>query len=122
MTPKTIFGRTAFLAAALALVLTAASEASAACDDPAGPQVDWSAGCSLSSVDLRKSNLTGANLSGALLSNALMEGVNLSGANMTDANLSGAILDGADLTGAKLDGANWTDGRVCAGGSLGFCE
>jgi hypothetical protein len=42
MTFKTIFGRTAFLAAAVALLLTAASEARAACEDPAAPGVDWS--------------------------------------------------------------------------------
>ncbi|MBT5434252.1 MAG: hypothetical protein HOK83_11410, partial [Rhodospirillaceae bacterium] len=64
MTFKTIFGRTIFLAAALALSLTAAtSEAKAACDDPAGPDVDWS-GCDKSGAYLSRADLSGANLSG----------------------------------------------------------
>lgn len=81
MTPTTIFGRTAFLAAALGLFLTAASEAKAACDDPAAPEVDWSK-CHESSADLTN----------------------------------------ATLTDADLSGATWTDGRVCAEGSLGACN
>ncbi|MBT5435874.1 MAG: hypothetical protein HOL02_00520 [Rhodospirillaceae bacterium] len=59
MTPTAIFGRTAFLAAALVLLLTAASEAKAGCDDPAGPGVDWS-GCDKSGANLKDANLFGA--------------------------------------------------------------
>jgi hypothetical protein len=95
MTFKTMFGRTAFLAAALALFLTAASEARAACSDPASPGVDWS-GCDMPGADLSRADLSGAHLPGA----------NLTGTNLFDANLSGANLSNADLTGADLDG--WT--------------
>ena len=47
-------------------------------------------------------------------------------ANFLDADLSGANLRGANLQGAiliqaKLSGATWTDGRVCAEGSVGKC-
>tara|TARA_B100000686_G_scaffold169955_1_gene177169 strand:- start:864 stop:1115 length:252 start_codon:yes stop_codon:yes gene_type:complete len=51
MTFKTMFGRTAFLAAAMAFSLATASEARAACDDPAGFGVDWS-GCDKSPLNL----------------------------------------------------------------------
>jgi uncharacterized protein YjbI with pentapeptide repeats len=68
MTFKTIFGRTAFLAAALALSLMATSEARAACEDPADHGVDWS-GCDKSYADhLVDANLDGADLTGADLS------------------------------------------------------
>ena len=81
MTFKTIFGRTAFLAAALALLLTATSQARAACSDHAGPGVDWFQ-CDYSFWDLT----------------------------------------GANLTNVNLDVAIWTDGRVCAEGSIGGCD
>jgi uncharacterized protein YjbI with pentapeptide repeats len=47
--------------------------------------------------------------------------------NFVDARLQGANLKGADLTGARFDsadleGAVWTDGRVCAAGSVGSCK
>jgi uncharacterized protein YjbI with pentapeptide repeats len=92
MTFKTMFGRTTFLAAALALSLTATTEARAACDDPARSEVNWS------ECDKSDANLSGANLSGALLSGAYLSG------------------------GADLSGAIWTDGRVCAEGSVGSCN
>ena len=101
MTFKTIFGRTAFLAAALTLFLTAASEAKAGCQDPAGPGVDWS-NCDKSGADLIDVNLSGANLTNA---------------NLTNANLSGAITLSADLSGAT-----WMDGQVCAEGSVMGCD
>ncbi|MBT6202958.1 MAG: pentapeptide repeat-containing protein [Rhodospirillaceae bacterium] len=101
MTFKTIFGRTAFLAAALALLLTATSQARAACSDHAGPGVDWFQ-CDYSFWDL-----TGANLSGA---------------SLTGADLTAATVSGANLTNVNLDVAIWTDGRVCAEGSIGGCD
>jgi uncharacterized protein YjbI with pentapeptide repeats len=71
---------------ALALCLSTTSPALAACDDPAGPGVDWS-WCPLYGADLRMANLTGANLSYA-----------------------------------GLIGATWTDGSICAEGSIGQCK
>jgi len=90
----------------------------------------------LSNAILQLSNLKGANLMLANLQGAHMHGVNLVNANLSlanltkanlmDANLSGANLRGANLTDTlllktKLDNAIWTDGRVCAAGSIGKC-
>ncbi len=162
MTRTTMFGRTAFLAAALALLLTAASEAKAGCSDPAAPYVDWSNchkyGASLKRTDLKYASLKGADLSlasldyadlnnadlsGAKLASAYLEGTDLTNANLTNADLTYAVLYLADLTnatltnadltnaklmdgngefGADLSGATWTDGRVCAEGSIGVCN
>ena len=106
MTFKTIFGRTAFLAATLALFLTATSEARAACGDGAGTSVDWS-GCDKSRADLHRADLHNADLSRAILAGA---------------SLFYAYLTNADLSGADLSGATWTDGGVCAEGSWGSCN
>ena len=93
-------------------------------------------GANLSNSILQLSNLKGANLMLANLQGAHMHGVNLQNANLSlanlmkvnlmDANLSGANLLGANLSGAlllktKFDNATWTDGRVCAVGSIGKC-
>ena len=37
-------------------------------------------------------------------------------------NLSGAKLHAARLNDANLSGATWTDGRICAAGSVGTCD
>jgi hypothetical protein len=70
MTTTPMFGRTAILAAALALLLTATPEAKATCDDPAGPEVDWSlrdkSGADLFESNLHLGILGYANLSGAI--------------------------------------------------------
>ena len=136
MTFKTIFGRTAFLAAALALCLTAASEARAACDDPAGYGVDWS-GCDKSHLNLSghsdnanaESTATSADQATnegslqltdpgvyvndpdafpdiAILSGADLTGTNLTGANLSGVRLVGAKLTNADLTNTNLSGAD----------------
>ncbi len=115
MTFKTIFGRTAFLAAALALFLTATSEARAACEDPPTPGVDWS-GCNFSGADLYSVDLQGANLTNADLSLTILWGAKLNGADLTGANLNGT-----DPNNVDFSGATWTDGRVCAEGSVGGC-
>lgn len=70
----------------------------------------------LERVHLHAANLQGANLMLANLTKANLLDANLAGANLRGANLSGAI-----LIQAKLDGATWTDGRVCAPGSVGEC-
>ena len=116
MTFKTKFGRTAFLAAALALFLTAASEARAACSDPASPGVDWS-GCDMPGADLSGAHLPGANLSGANLFYADLSSANLTNANLTGATLSNAYLYGADTTGADMTGA-YLDGAVLSNANL----
>ncbi|MCP3971305.1 MAG: pentapeptide repeat-containing protein [Rhodobacteraceae bacterium] len=86
---------------------------------------------------LQLSSLEGANLTLANLERAHLHAVNLRGANLTLANLSRANLLDADLRGANLLGANltgailiqanlenatWTDGRICAEGSVGKCR
>ena len=116
-----IVGRTAFLAAALALFLTVTSEARAACNDPAGPYVDWS-NCDKRDADLDSATLYGADLTNADLTNADLSGADLFNADLDGASLKGADLSGADLSGADLSGAIWTDGRVCAEGPFGVCN
>jgi uncharacterized protein YjbI with pentapeptide repeats len=91
----------------------------------------------LSGAILQLANLSKANLMGSNLERAHLHAVNLRGANLQlanlqranflDADLSGANLRGANVLGAifvaaRLDKAVWTDGRVCAEGSIGECR
>jgi len=71
----------------------------------------------LSYATLNQSGMVRANLEGANLSFAELRDADLSYANLRDTNLEGTVLDGA-----KLDQAIWSDGRVCAVGSLGLCR
>lgn len=71
---------------------------------------------------LDRADLRGANLTGAALQETVLIGVNLEAADLRYANLVGADLSGARLLGARLDRAVWTDGRVCAAGSIGSCQ
>lgn len=81
----------------------------------------------LKDTNLMLSNLEYAHLHGVNLQNANLMLANLTGASLFDADLSGANLRGANLLGAilikaKFDNATWTDGRVCAEGSIGECR
>ncbi|MCU7905399.1 MAG: pentapeptide repeat-containing protein [Candidatus Thiodiazotropha sp. (ex Epidulcina cf. delphinae)] len=81
----------------------------------------------LKDTNLMLSNLEYAHMHGVNLQNANLMLANLTGASLFDADLSGANLRGANLLGAilikaKLDNATWTDGRVCAKGSIGECR
>ena len=92
----------ALFIAAVIVSLGTASSVLAACDDPAGPNVNWS-DCYLGWADLTGTDLRGAvlrrtNLMGADLFGANLSGANLSGANLRGANVSSAV--GADLRGA----------------------
>jgi hypothetical protein len=85
------------------------------------------AGCDLRKADLRGMDLVGANLEGANLLAANLEGADLEGANLEDASCEKANLNKARLGGVKLEGANledavWSDGKVCAKGSVGSCK
>ncbi len=78
-------------------------------------------------ADLTKAILTGADLTEAKLPSANLTGANLTGANLVSADLTGAVLTKANLSGAilflaDLTGATWTDGRICAQGSIGVCN
>ena len=80
----------------------------------------------LKGADLMLANLESSHLHAANLQGANLMLANLHKSNLLDADLSGANLQGANLTGAiliqtKLDGATWTDGRICAAGSVGEC-
>lgn len=80
----------------------------------------------LKDADLMMANLESAhmhavNLQGANLMLANMQKTNLLDADLSGANLQGANLFGAILIKAKFDGATWTDGRICAKGSIGAC-
>jgi hypothetical protein len=76
----------------------------------------------LEGAGLRDANLQGANLKGAVLRNADLSQADLRHADLGFAALQGANLDGAQLADAKLDRTIWTDGRVCAPGSVGECR
>jgi uncharacterized protein YjbI with pentapeptide repeats len=71
---------------------------------------------------LRDASLNGAELTGASLRGADLAGADLSGANLSYVDLLGADLTGANLRAATLDNAIWTDGRICAPGSVGRCQ
>ncbi len=89
-------------------------------------------GADLTGADLRyahmpQASLRAASLEGAMLRAADLSGADLSGADLSGADLSYAVLTGARLEGARLDGvrldkASWTDGRLCAEGSVGTCR
>ena len=70
----------------------------------------------LSYTDFQQAKLVGASLRGADLSFARLKDADLSFANLRSANLGGASFEGA-----KLGNAIWTDGTVCAEGSVGAC-
>ena len=81
---------------------------------------------SFQGANLKLANLEGAHMHGVNLKEANLMMANLSKVNLMDADLSGAYLLGANLSGAtllkaKFDNATWTDGRVCAVGSIGEC-
>ena len=93
-------------------------------------------GANFTRSQLDLSNLKGANLMLANFEGAHMHAVNLQDSNLMMANLSKTSLLDADLRGANLRGANlqdailikanfsgatWSDGRVCAEGSIGEC-
>lgn len=73
-------------------------------------------------VDLTNANLTQADLQGANLTKTDFSRANLVNADLRGSRLTGATLLGANLTGTLLAGATWTDGRICAAGSIGKCD
>lgn len=111
------------------------------CDKPAAPAINWS-GCGkqgallrgvvLSRGKLEYANFARADLSGSRLDHVSLVGANLAAADLnhvdlnhadlSHADLSAANLESANLSGAVLDHAIWTDGRICAVGSLGQCR
>ncbi|MBW9263356.1 MAG: pentapeptide repeat-containing protein [Candidatus Thiodiazotropha sp. (ex. Lucinisca nassula)] len=81
----------------------------------------------LKDTNLMLSNLEYAHMHGVNLRNANLMLANLTGASLFDADLSGADLRGANLQRTiliktKFDNAIWTDGRICAEGSIGQCN
>lgn len=130
--------RNVFFISLIFLALT--YKASAKCEDPAKPGVDW-AGCNkvgsylkdkdlrdanLQGANLRQANFEGANLSRANLNEAILlganlEGANLEGATITSAFLTKALVAGIKLNGAILDDTYWVNGKKCKPGSIGKC-
>lgn len=82
-------------------------------------------------VDFSFSNLNKANFQSANLNNAVLVGVDMQSANLYSvslresdlsyADLRGANLKNADLTNALFSKTIWTDGKICAAGSVGEC-
>ncbi len=79
-------------------------------------------GANLMLANLERAHMHGTNLRNANLMMANLTGVNLLDADLTGANLRGAKLEGVILLKARLDNATWTDGRICAVGSIGECK
>jgi len=79
-------------------------------------------GANLMLANLERAHMHGTNLRNANLMMANLTGVNLLDADLTGANLRGAKMEGVILMKARLDNATWTDGRVCAVGSIGECK
>ncbi len=77
---------------------------------------------SFGTANLAGADLTAARLVGTGLGGADLRGADLTRSDLSYANLRGARLAGARLTGANLDQAIWTDGRICAQGSVGRCR
>lgn len=77
---------------------------------------------SLRNASLRNAELTHVNLTGADLTGADLTGADLSGADLRYAVLTAANLTGTRLDAAQLGKAAWSDGRVCAEGSVGECR
>lgn len=75
----------------------------------------------MSVADLRGADLRAARLVGASLRGADLTDANLARADLSYANLRRARLQGVNLEEVKLGNAVWTDGRVCAVGSVGRC-
>lgn len=76
----------------------------------------------LTLAGLERAELDGANLTGVDLVGAGLAHANLENANLEHANLTEADLANARLVGARLSRSIWTDGRLCARGSLGSCD
>jgi uncharacterized protein YjbI with pentapeptide repeats len=79
-------------------------------------------GADLSGVQMNHAQASQASWIRANLSGAQLRGSNLSMGNFEQADFLGADLSGSNLSGSNFSGATWTDGRVCADGSVGECR
>ncbi|WP_455199358.1 pentapeptide repeat-containing protein [Kaarinaea lacus] len=79
-------------------------------------------GANLRNADLSQAKLDKANLAYAVFQGANLTAADLTGADMSNADLKGAMITLAKLSETKLDNAIWTDGKVCAAGSIGECK
>ena len=89
------------------------------------------AGYIFTNADLEGANFQNADLTGANFEHADLEKTNFKGANLSNVNFYHADLEEANLKGANIKGANfhkaeleyttWTNGRICAEGSIGGC-
>ncbi len=72
--------------------------------------------------NIQDSSFSGADLQRADLRDCVFSRVRFNGADLRRADLRNSLLTEVDLSGADLSGAIWTDGTVCAPGSLGVCR
>jgi uncharacterized protein YjbI with pentapeptide repeats len=75
----------------------------------------------MSGSDLSYSEFNSARMKGINLQNVDLTNADLTNADLTYANLKNSRLGGARIDGARLEKAIWTDGTVCAAGSVGRC-
>lgn len=104
----------------LGATMVSGAPAIAGCDDPAGPEVDWT-GCDKAGIDLE-----GMDMSYAILRKVNFEGANLKGVNFDNALLLGANLLNADFSDVSIEGTHLTtaimpDGQKCGWYSVGKC-
>ena len=89
-------------------------------------------GADFDSASLIGASLVGANLQATSLFNADFSGTDLRNADLRNAFMNLADFSGADLReadlrltefrGTRFDGALWTDGKICATGSIDQCR
>ena len=94
-------------------------------------------GTEVSSLQLNEAQFSGSTFKHAAISNfqcercgfwkadfqnARLLSVDLSHSDLTGANFMGAELVDLLLDGAQLGGVTWTDGNICAAGSIGVCQ
>ncbi len=78
--------------------------------------------CNLKNEDLSSQTYTNRDLYSANFSDANLTNTDLSNSDLSVADLLGANLTNVTLSGTILSGATWTDGRICAQGSIGNCN
>lgn len=79
-------------------------------------------GANLRDADLAGADLRGANLAYIILQDADLRETDFTNADLTNADLKGAMLKSTLFVGSNLSQAIWTDGRMCAIGSVGTCN
>lgn len=76
----------------------------------------------LSTAHMAETDFSGSNLHKAKFNKGLLTDARFTNANLAGADFTDALISGANFVGANLSGAIWSDGRICAEGSVGTCQ